>query len=277
VESTPERVAQGQRLAEMLCIKCHLNPETGKLTGKLIDDLPEEFGIAYSKNITRHPEKGIGKWTDGELIHLIRTGISRDGQYTPPYMVKLPKISDEDLYSIIAYLRSDDPRLDASDVSNTPSEPSFLTKFLCTVAFKPFEMPKEKITAPDIKTDKVAYGRYLATEVLGCFACHSADFKTMNEMEPEKSEGFFGGGNPILNHDRKVIYSANITMDKETGIGNWTEAEFIKSLREAVRPDGKLLRYPMEPYLQLTEEEASAIYAYLQTVPVINKKVERQF
>lgn len=109
VEATPARVEQGRKYASMLCVSCHLDPATGKLTGKRLADTPASFGVAYSKNITRDPNYGIGSWSDGELVYLLRTGVTRTGRYTPPWMPKYPHMSDEDLASIVAYLRSDDP------------------------------------------------------------------------------------------------------------------------------------------------------------------------
>jgi mono/diheme cytochrome c family protein len=271
VEVTPERVARGQKIAAMMCVECHAN-ESGMLTGKQLLDVPLEFGTIYSKNITHDAAMGIGNWTDGELYYLLRTGIRRDGQYIPPYMVKFPLAADEDVKSIIAWLRSDAHAVQASQEEAPETEPSFLTKFLCRVAFKPFELPKEEILYPDT-TDKVASGKYLATAVFACFACHSADFKTMNELEPEKSVGFFGGGNPLLNKKREVIYSANITLD-ETGIGAYSEEEFVTVLKTGKKKDGTQLRYPMIPYSVLSDDEAKAIYAYLQTVPKIKNDVK---
>ena len=74
VEITPERIARGEKLASMLCRSCHFNPETGKFTGKQLNDAPA-FGKIYSKNITHDKEVGIGNWTDAQLIYFIRTGI----------------------------------------------------------------------------------------------------------------------------------------------------------------------------------------------------------
>ncbi|MCX6350727.1 MAG: c-type cytochrome, partial [Bacteroidetes bacterium] len=126
-------------------------------------------------------------------------------------------------------------------------------------------------------TDEVNYGKYLVQGVAQCFACHSASFEKMNEMEPAKSDGYMGGGNGVLDHDRKPVYSANITMDKETGIGKWTKEDFVKAVRMMQRPDGKNLRYPMEPYQQFSEAEVGCIYEYLKTVPTLNHKVDRQW
>src|SRR5262245_2350820 len=160
VEVTPERVARGKRSVEMLCAGCHLDSATGALTGRRMPDLPAQFGEAWSLNITAHPAKGIGAWTNGEIARLLRTGIARDGRYTPPWMVKLPNASDEDIRDIIAFLRSDDPLVQARDVENHASRPSFLTKALCRVAFKPFPYPTREIAAP-APEDALAYGRYL--------------------------------------------------------------------------------------------------------------------
>jgi mono/diheme cytochrome c family protein len=274
VEATPERVARGKKLANLLCANCHLDPTTRQLTGKHMADAPEEFGVLYSPNITRHPSKGIGSWTDGELAYLLRTGVKRDGLYAPPWMVKLPHMSDEDLASIIAFLRSDDPMVAASD-RDPPgvTRPSFLSKFLCHVAFRKLPYPKGPVSAPS-PNDRVAYGRYLVFG-LDCYGCHSADFKTMDVAVPEKSAGYFGGGNPLLDLRRQVIRSANLTPDAETGIGRWSEQDFRAALRTGFRPDRTPIRYPMGIIPDLSDDEAGAIYAYLRTVPPIRSAFPR--
>ena len=266
VDVTPERVARGSRIASMLCAECHLDPQTGRLTGRLMPDMPPQFGVAYSLNITQHREKGIGAWTDGELAFLLRTGIARDGRYTPPWMVKLPGASDEEIAAIIAFLRSDDPRVQAAAVDNRPSQPSFFTKFLTRVAFKPFPYPTAPIVAPPA-SDRVAYGRHLALNVLACFACHSADFATNDELHPEKSKGFFGGGNAMIDANAQRIHTSNITLDPETGIGRWTEDQFVRAVKQGFRPDRTPILYPMQAYVELDDDEVRAIYAYLATVP----------
>jgi mono/diheme cytochrome c family protein len=274
VEVTPERVARGKHFASTLCAECHMNPTTRQLTGKVLLEAPPEFGKIVSKNITQHPEKGIGSWTDGELAYLIRTGIRKDGQYIPPYMAKLPHLADEDLYSIIAFLRSDDPWVKAADVDPPgKTEPSFLTKMLSHLAFRPLPYPTEKISAP-AATDKVAYGRYL-TLGFECFTCHSGDFKKMNVMQPEKSYLYLGGGNMMPDLDGHMIPTPNLTPDEETGIGRWSEAEFIKALKQGFRPNGTLIRFPMSLFSELSDDEASAIYAYLRTVPKISHAIPK--
>ena len=272
VDVTPERVAQGKRHVLLLCAGCHLDSATGGLTGKRMLDLPAQFGTAFSKNITAHATKGIGGWSDGEVAFLIRTGIRRDGLYTPPWMVKMPTASDRDVEDIIAFLRSDDPLVRAQDVDDRESEPSLLTKLLSRVAFKPFEYPAQPIVAP-APTDTVAYGRYLTTARLQCFACHSADFKTVDELLPERSGGYLGGGNAMPDLAGKLVYTSNLTPDAETGLGQWTYEQFRRALVDGIGPDNLPLRYPMLPYRVLEETEVAAIFAYLRSVPALRNPV----
>jgi mono/diheme cytochrome c family protein len=268
-------VARGKLISNMLCSQCHLDNKTGRLTGHRLPDLPPEFGVAYSKNITHDKDAGIGTWTDGEIAFLLRTGINKYGKYTPPWMPKLHAIADEDIHSIIAFLRSDDSLVMADATPDFESEPSFLAKFLCHVAFKPFKYPDRVIVPPD-SNDKVKYGRYLAVEAFDCFPCHTGDFKKMNELEPEKSWMYFAGGNRMPDLAGNFRVTANLTMDPETGIGKWSEDDFVKAVRQGVRPDGRLLRYPMATASELTESEVKAIYAYLKTVPIIRHDLDRQ-
>ncbi len=273
VEVTPAKVERGRKYASMLCISCHLDPATGKLTGKRLADAPAVFGEAYSKNITREKQYGIGAWSDGELVYLLRTGIARTGRYTPPWMPKYPHMSDEDIESIIAFLRSDDP-VTAPAAVNPPgvSKPSFLTKLLTHLVFKPLPYPTRPIATPTV-TDQIAYGRYLSVN-LGCFECHSANFRTNNELQPEKSAGYFGGGNELRDESGQIVRSANLTPDS-TGLAQWSEADFTRALQTGIRPNHTVLRYPMSPMPELPDADTSAIYAYLRTVPSIHNVVLR--
>jgi len=269
VQLTPERVEEGARIASMLCSSCHRSDDR-KLGGNHMVDA-SDFGEIHSPNITQHPEYGINDYTDGELAYLFRTGIKKDGQYAPPYMPKFPHMSDEDIASIIAFLRSDHPLVQPSNKATEPCKPNFIAKLLSRVAFKPLPYPDGPIVAPP-PTNKVKFGEYAATAKFDCYQCHSADFKTNNSLEPSLSLGFFGGGNPIPDLEGNRIISANLTMDEATGLGSWTEEEFVKAVKMGIRPDGTAARYPMLPYSQMTDEEATAIWAYLKTLPVIENQ-----
>ena len=266
VDVTPTRVENGKRISVMLCIQCH-SDDKNKLTGKFLGELPGEFGKIYSKNITHDSVKGIGKWTDGELYYFLRTGVRADGQYVPPYMPKFPLMADEEIKDVIAWLRSDSFGLEASKEEAPETEPSFLVKILSNTIFKPMPYPEKPIVRPDT-TDLVALGKYYADGVASCFQCHSKDFKTVDYLSPQLSEGYYGGGNPMQDMDGNLVLSANLTFD-ETGIAKYTEEDFIKAVRFGKKLDGSMVKYPMVPHTTLTDLEVKGIYAYLKTIPII--------
>ena len=274
VEVTPERVERGRRTVQLLCAACHLDNDTASLAGRPMPDLPKQFGSAHSANITQDPETGIATWTDGEIAYLLRTGVRRDGRYTPPWMVKLAKMADEDLYDVIAFLRSDDPLVRPIKAKRPLSQPSLLTKALSRVAFKPLPYPTAPIVAPD-SSDQVAYGRYLVQGRALCYGCHSADFAKVDDFVPERSAGYLGGGNAMPDESGRVIMTSNITPDPDTGIGKWSEDEFVRLLRFGVRPNNTVIVYPMVPFPELSDSDARAIFAYLRTVPPIKNAVAR--
>lgn len=273
VVPTPARLARGEQLASLLCASCHLDPNTRKFTGKHLVDVPQ-FGDIYARNITQHPGQGIGKWTDGELAYLLRTGVKPDGTFLP-LMVKLKESSDEDIYSIIAFLRSNHSWVQPDDTRQPDTKYSMLTKFLTNtgILIKPVAYPTKPIPPPDT-TNAVAWGRYNMIQ-LDCWMCHSKDFLKLDPDVPEKSLGYFGGGNAMKTPEGKDIVTRNLTMDTETGIGNWTEEQFIKAVKYGQVPEGPGLREPMPKFMNLTDAEARSIYEYLKTVPKIRNKVER--
>lgn len=273
VEITDNKIAEGARLSSMLCSHCHMGKD-GKLSGGLMQDLDPRFGKAYIANITNHPVYGIGKWTNSELAYFLRTGLRKDGRYAPPWMPKFNKMADKDLEAIISYLRSNWPQVQASEIVQPASQPSFFAKFLANTAFKPLKYPDLQLVAPDT-SDAVNYGKYILQARIECFSCHSRDFAKMDLETPENSLGYLGGGNTLIDLDGKKIYSANITMDPETGIGKWSYEDFYKALKEGKRPDGLALRYPMLPLSNLNDSEIKGLWAYLKTVPKIHNVVDR--
>jgi mono/diheme cytochrome c family protein len=64
-----------------------------------------------------------------------------------------------------------------------------------------------------------------------------------------------------------MVRAANITPDKNTGIGDYTQEQFLRAMKEGITPDGGKLKPPMPKFKMLRNEEINDIYAYLQTVP----------
>ncbi|CAM2891834.1 c-type cytochrome [Legionella anisa] len=110
--------------------------------------------------------------------------------------------------------------------------------------------------------EQINRGEYLV-KVGDCITCHT------NTLENGKS---FAGGLPIET-PYGVIYSSNITPDKKTGIGQWTDADFIKAMREGISPDNSYY-YPAFPFLyfnKIPTEDLLAIKVYLNSIPVVEQ------
>ncbi len=259
-------IAHGAKIARTVCAGCHA-AESGKWEGKLF--LPKSVGMGdiYSGNITHHPTAGLGRYKDGEIAYLMRTGIRQDGQVVGPFMY-FPNMSDEDVAAVIAFLHSDAPEVEASDVVNTTNY-SFMAKALIKFGiFKPLAYDgKPKMTPP--ATDVVAYGRSLVTTRYNCVACHVASFEVHNILEPEKSPGYLAGGNFLTDHATFETISRNITPHPEQGIGKWTFEQFRQAAVSGIRPDGTALGIAMPRFALLDSAEVGAIWAYLQTVPAL--------
>ena len=259
------RIAEGGRIVMTMCAECHRGDD-GQLSGKLWAD-DAIFGKLWSANLSQHPEAGIGKYTDGELAYMIRTGVKRDGHFAGPFMAH-PLMADEDVAAIIAFLRSDAPAVQPIDQRPPAPEYYFVGKLAYKLIFKPLPYPAGPIHPPPA-SDQIAWGKYLATSKWQCYRCHSASFETNDDLVPEKSTGFFAGGNPLADPDKVIVPSANLTPDPETGIGNWTQAQFMEAIRSRKRPDGTSVRLPMPPLTALSDAELMAIWAYLRTIPAV--------
>lgn len=113
------------------------------------------------------------------------------------------------------------------------------------------------------QAELIKKGEYLA-RMGDCIACHT-DVKGKTPS--------FAGGLPI-NTPFGTFYSPNITPDKETGIGNWTEEDFIRAMKHGRDPQGRNY-FPVFPYIyfsKMTDEDARALYAYFMSIPPVNQK-----
>ena len=122
---------------------------------------------------------------------------------------------------------------------------------------------------------RLARGRYLVETVSGCFECHSVHEYVNGEWIPKK--GMTGAGNVFppefvaLPPGARMV-AANITPDRETGIGSWTDAEIERAVQHGVAKDGRPL-FDMMPYWQFrvfTPEDIKSIIVYLRSIPPVH-------
>jgi len=173
----------------------------------------------------------------------------------------------EDIYSIIAYVRS----IPAKENAVPDSKPDFPMNFIINT----IPQKAEHSTRPP-KTDLLAYGAYM-TNAAGCAECHTQVDK--GQIIPEV---IFGGGREFQVPDGSTVVSSNISPDKETGIGTWSNEVFVQRFKayadstyvsENVAAGEFNTIMPWTMYGQMEPEDLEAIYTYLKTVTPISNRV----
>lgn len=124
----------------------------------------------------------------------------------------------------------------------------------------------------------LARGSYLANHVALCMDCHSK--RDFSKFSGPVVPGTEGQGGEEFSHDLLdaipgVIYANNITPDKETGIGNWTDADLLRAITQGINKNGDTL-FPIMPYANynhMSKSDLQSIIAYLRTLKPIKNKV----
>lgn len=117
----------------------------------------------------------------------------------------------------------------------------------------------------------LARGTYLMDSVVACGNCHVQ----RDKGKPLFDRGLSGG--MLFDEEPFKAYAPNITPDRETGIGSWTDAQLIKAIREGIRPDGSVIGPPMPImfYRGMSDEDVKAIVAYLRAQPPVKNAVPK--
>ena len=260
-QSTPERLARGRYLVESVtaCINCHSPHDWTKRDAPIplgIKGLP---GRIVASNISPDPETGAGVWTDDMLARAIREGIGHEGRALFPIMPyqDFASLSDEDLASIIVYLRS----LPAVRNQLPPTQVIFPVGYLIRSVPQPLSAP---VPQPDLSTP-LKRGDYLAT-IASCADCH-----TPQDGHGQPLPGMDYGGGLLFEGPWGRVVSANITPDP-SGIPYNDFAVFTQALRTGyvkARPLNQFM--PWGVYGGMTDEDIAAVFAKIKTFkPVVH-------
>jgi mono/diheme cytochrome c family protein len=271
-EVTPQRLERGRYLAVGLsgCRECHSQhdwnthgaPVTpGTEYGGQWFNMPDMPGRIVAPNLTPDVGTGAGGWSDDQFGRAIREGIGPDGRALfpmMPYQV-FRKMSDEDLASIVVYLRS----LPALHSQVPKTEVSFPVKYLIRSAPEPLLAP---VAGPD-PADRVKYGQYLVT-VGGCGVCHTP------QERGQTVAGFEYAGGALMRGPWGEAATANITPDP-SGIAYYDQGLFLQVMRTGFVRARKLNSImPFGAYKNLTDDDLKAIFAYLRTVKPVQHRVD---
>ena len=282
VAKTPDRVARGKYLAEHVsgCVVCHAERDWTRFGAPVVPGTAgkggQRFGfglepfVLYAKNLT---PTGLGSWTDGEVIRAFTTGVSRDGTPLFPLMPypHFARMAREDVEAIVAYLRTLPP------VPNAP-EPARSLRFPLPLVVRTIPAAASHRPVPS-RDDRVAYGEYMVNAAL-CSDCHTP----IDEQGAPLPGRDFAGGMVFTPNGVGLVRSANLTPDAATGIGTWTEQQFVDKFRAfrdapARRLEGaereQNTEMPWLDYAGMTDDDLAAIYAYLRTVKPVTNRVEK--
>jgi mono/diheme cytochrome c family protein len=253
-------VAKGEYLTTAAdCAACHTAPGGKPFAGGRAFKLP--FGTVYSTNITPDQEAGIGGWSDAEFVRALHRGIGKNGEDLYPAFpyTAYALLSTDDVLAIRAYLSTVRP-VSLRNTDNTLAFP-FNQRYVLR-AWKLLFMPTrqwEPSAAHDAAWNR---GSYLAEALAHCGDCHTP----RNLMFATKSGRKYAGAAV----DGWKAY--NITSDRETGIGAWSDAEIEQYLSSGHAPAhgsaGGGMREAIDLSLRhLSSEDIAALTQYLRTVP----------
>jgi mono/diheme cytochrome c family protein len=278
VEVTKDRVERGRYLANhvTVCMDCHSTRDWSRFSGPPITGTEgkggEKFdpsmgfpGVYYSPNITPY---SLASWSDAEIYRAITSGVSKDGHPLFPVMpyTYYGTMATEDIYSIIAYIRSLSPIQYTAQVSEA-DVPMNIILHLIPKEANPGQIPPV--------SDTVKYGQYLVN-ASGCIECHSPVEK--GQIIPGKA---FTGGR-LFTIPSGELRSPNLTPDMETGIGSWTADVFVKRFKDydpagyqaPVLPKGAFNTImPWTMYAGMDTTDLRAIYAYLHSLEPVKNEV----
>jgi mono/diheme cytochrome c family protein len=272
--AAPEEIARGKYIfgATGGC-GCHTAPKGPANAGGRKYDGP--FGTVYSNNITPDTKTGIGGWTDEQIITAIRLGRRPNGERILPVhpFTSFNGMADADLKALVAFLRTVPP----VERPNTPKKitiPMFESIFLPAwlMAFAATETPP-----PAAPVSGVARGEYLVRALGHCGECHTP--RSAMTMAVDNSR--FLAGNPKKTGPEGQA-APNITPDKATGVGDWTEEQLVTYLGTGDRPDGDVagglmgenIQGTLAGYKDLTKADLQAIARYLKSIPAVKNKIE---
>ncbi|MFY2763801.1 c-type cytochrome [Arenimonas sp. MALMAid1274] len=245
--------ARGAHLYQVLgCVDCHAAGGVGK---EVFDAGPVARVVA--PNLT--PTALAGRYDADQLAAAIRHGVGPDGRplrFMPS--ADYHELSDADTAALVRHLQS------LPDSGNDPG--AFELRPLGRVLFMlgQFELlPARHLDhAPRVRTSPAPgptaeYGGYLAQT---CTGCHGKDH----------------GGQHVPGTPADFPDAANLTPHAN-GLAGWTEADFVRVIREGRRPDGRELHplMPWRTYAAMTDDELRAIWRYLSALPPRERKAAK--
>ena len=255
-------VKRGEYLARAAdCLVCHTAPGSAQYAGGLAFPLP--FGTLYSTNITPDKDTGIGNYSDEDFLNAVQRGIRRDGARLYPAMsyVSYTYITDADALAIKAYLFSQ-PAVHADNPANTLTFP-FNQRW--SMIFWSLLFNANTRFAPNTaQSPEWNRGAYIAEALAHCGECHTPRNLAFALDNRRKFAGAVAAG----------WRAFNISSDKDTGIGGWSDDEVFAYLANGHARGRGTAAGPMgeavdQSFSRLAPADIHALVSYVRSVPAV--------
>jgi mono/diheme cytochrome c family protein len=248
IPSSPESIARGQNVyAKLQCGKCH--GSDGRGAGAVTTTFEDDWKQPIVAADLTEPWTFRGGATSRDLFLRFRAGMT--GTPMPSFA---DAASDADLWDLANYVLS----IGRKPVwSMTPQEVADLYARLDAEA----------------KSNPVKRGAYLV-DALGCSGCHSP-VDSGKHLVPGMR---LAGGVRVRIEPFGDFPTGNLTSDKETGLGSWSDEEIKRAITKGILRDGtRLLPFPMDyaSFSTMTDDDLNALVAYLRTVPPVANRVPK--
>ena len=260
--ATADIVRRGEYLAKAAdCMACHTAPGGEDYAGGLAFPLP--FGTLYSTNITADKDTGIGNYSDQDFLGAVQRGIRKDGARLYPAMpyTSYTFMTDDDVLAIKAYLFS----LPAAHRENEPDTLQFPFNQRWSMIFWSWAFNPNKRFAPNSeKSAEWNRGAYIAEALAHCGDCHTPRNFALALDNRRKFAGAITAG----------WRAYDITSDKRTGIGSWSDEEVFAYLARghamghgtAAGPMGEAVDHSLS---QIESADIRTLVVYLRSIPAI--------
>jgi mono/diheme cytochrome c family protein len=255
-------VKRGEYLAKAAdCMVCHTAPGGADYAGGLAFPLP--FGTLYSTNITADKDTGIGNYSDQDFLDAVQRGIRKDGARLYPAMpyTSYTFMTDADVLAIKAYLLSLPavPRQNQRDTLQFPFNQRWSMIFW-SLAFN----PNTRFAPNTEKSAEWNRGAYIAEALAHCGDCHTPRNLAFALDNRRKFSGAVAAG----------WRAYDITSDKGTGIGSWSDEEVFAYLAKGHAMGRGTASGPMgeavdHSFSQMDPADIRALVTYLRSIPAV--------
>jgi mono/diheme cytochrome c family protein len=260
--ASAELVKRGEYLARAGdCFGCHTADKSRPFAGGLPIATP--FGTIYTPNITPDADTGIGRWSDADFLRALHEGIGKGGEHLYPAFPypEYTKVTGQDVLAIRAYLNAVVP-VHYTPPRNDLSFP-FNQRWLM-VFWNLFNFTEGRFVPDPKQSAQWNRGAYLAEGLAHCEECHTP----RNFLQGLKTSNRFSGATQAGWH------AFNITPDKTSGIGNWSDEALTGYLSTGVAQGRANAAGPMAAVVAsstqyLSDGDLRSIGVYLRALPPV--------